>query len=161
MNLSLSISGESSLVRKFEAISVKTELGTRKAIVKTLIEIHEMALRLVASGPRTGRIYEKGGRLEPRRTHQASAKGEPPASDTGDLLTSLRWYIDTVGLWGQVGSDLKHAYWMEFGTDPHAGTNNPGIEPRPFLFPAAELSRRQMVEQVREDVAAALQALKV
>lgn len=72
------------------------------------------------SGPKSGRIYG---------SHRASAPGESPAIDSGDLsgsLTPLRrsaleWYV---------GSDVEYAPDLEYGTY--------GMAPRPYLRPAAK-----------------------
>lgn len=44
----------------------------------------EEAVRSIQTGGRSGRIYVRGG-----RAHQASARGEAPASDTTKLETSI------------------------------------------------------------------------
>lgn len=45
-------------------------------------------------GPKSGRVYQLYG---PRRTHQASAPGEYPATDTGRLASSIGYEIATGG----------------------------------------------------------------
>ena len=45
-------------------------------------------------GPKSGRVYEL---YQPRRTHQASAPGEYPATDTGRLAGSIGYEITTAG----------------------------------------------------------------
>lgn len=68
--------------------------------------------------PKSGRIY--GG-------HQASAPGESPAIDEGDLSNSIRQEkIDEASY--RVGSTDEKAPHLEFGTSR--------IAPRPFLTPA-------------------------
>ena len=42
------------------------------------------AIRSIQTGPKSGRTYEK---YNPRRTHKASAPGQAPASDTGNLVS--------------------------------------------------------------------------
>lgn len=71
--------------------------------------------------------------------HVASAPGEAPNADTGDLDRSIR-PIETVDLPGEVRSgviaDSDHA-WIERG-----GSN---MEPRPYLEPATELHRTDIL----------------
>lgn len=78
------------------------------------------------SGSRTGRTYRVPGT---NRTYTASAPGEPPAVMTGQLRSSIKYRI--VGelrvLRGEVGSKLKKAPMLEFGTRKMAA--------RPFLRP--------------------------
>ncbi len=42
------------------------------------------AIRAITTGAKTGRVYQR-----PSGTHQASAKGEAPANDTGALVASI------------------------------------------------------------------------
>jgi len=77
------------------------------------------------SGNRTGRTYRVPGT---NRTYTASAPGEPPAVMHGQLRTSIQSRVKggrTVS--GEVGSGLKKAVELEFGTKR--------IKPRPFLRP--------------------------
>lgn len=81
---------------------------------------------------RGGKIYSNfstGGRTT---EHQASAPGEPPASDYGFLLGSIR-HVMKVGdtVYAQIGSDLDYALWLELGTRFMA--------PRPFMRPALDI----------------------
>ena len=46
------------------------------------------AIKSIMQGPKTGRIYEK---YNPRRTHRASAPGQAPASDTGNLVSQIHY----------------------------------------------------------------------
>ena len=75
----------------------------------------------------TGRVYRHGN-VE----HQASAPGEPPASDTGRLMGSITQQLakDEQGLVERVGTDVDYALPLERGTR--------FIEPRPFLLPALQ-----------------------
>lgn len=81
---------------------------------------------------RDGKIYSNystGGRAS---GHFASAPGEPPASDTGRLLSSIHHKIlveNTV--FARIGSDVQYAIYLELGTRHMA--------PRPFLRPALDI----------------------
>ena len=77
------------------------------------------------SGSRTGRTYRVPGT---NRTYTASAPGEPPAVMLGQLRNSIQFRVKggrTVS--GEVGSKLKKAPMLEFGTKK--------MKPRPFLRP--------------------------
>ena len=77
------------------------------------------------SGSRTGRTYLIPGT---NRTYTASAPGEPPAVATGQLRSSIKYRIvGDMKVTGEVGSELKKAVELEFGTKR--------IKPRPFLRP--------------------------
>lgn len=105
------------------------------------------ALDVEAAGKRllsqhgTGRIYKK---TKPNRIHQASAPGEPPATDLGHLRAALGHTVgqDTDGLYADIGYGVDEtavaenddtsiaavAEYLEIGTHD--------IAPRPFLRPA-------------------------
>ena len=77
------------------------------------------------SGKRTGRVYRVPGT---KKTYVASAPGEPPAVMTGQLRTSIKYRIvGDMKVTGEVGSELKKAPMLEFGTRKMAA--------RPFLRP--------------------------
>ena len=89
------------------------------------------AKRSVARGPKTGRIYRRGN-----ITHQASAPGEPPATDTGVLVNSIAGDVSKTAngvVQGYVRAGAGYAGYLEFGTRKMAA--------RPFLFPAVERNR--------------------
>lgn len=82
--------------------------------------------------PGTGRIYVHGG-----ISHQASAPGQAPAAETGDLIASYEVGVgmEASGPVGIVHSDSPYAAALEYG-DP--ATN---LAPRPALTPAGEAAR--------------------
>lgn len=68
--------------------------------------------------------------------HQASAPGDPFASDTGTLSASITHDLatDTKGLLARIGSNDQRMGWLEYGTSR--------IEPRPTLRPALKAAGR-------------------
>ena len=77
------------------------------------------------SGDRSGRTYRVPGT---KKTYTASAPGEPPAVATGQLRSSIKYRIvGDMRVTGEVGSGLKKAPMLEFGTKK--------MKPRPFLRP--------------------------
>ena len=78
-------------------------------------------------------------RYNPRRTHQASAPGQAPASDTGNLVSQIivrPKNPDEVA----VESNALYSSFLEFGTSKMLA--------RPFLFPATERSRPKIVQAI-------------
>jgi HK97 gp10 family phage protein len=102
------------------------------------------AKRAVARGPKTGRIYMKGKNKSIR--HQASAPGEPPATDTGRLLNSIVGDAKVVGKQVQGYLDARTAYagYLEFGTRRMAA--------RPFMTPAVMKNRDRAIALMRDAV---------
>ena len=104
--------------------------------------VRNTAVTSINQGAKSGVVYEK---YNPRRTHRASAPGEPPATDTGYLVSNIFTNIDTDGLGASVGSRAEYSSYLEIGTQKMAA--------RPFLQPALEENKprirrlqRQMVK---------------
>jgi hypothetical protein len=112
---------------------LQSELLALASDVKNAVEgvVMETAANLEAdiklrhrSGGRTGKTYFRG-----TVSHTASAPGEAPAVDVGDLLGSI--YHEKVSkLSAVVGSRLEKSFYLEEGTTR--------IQPRPMWTPAAE-----------------------
>ena len=109
--------------------------------------IRSEAIRSIQSGPKSGRTYEK---YNPRRTHKASAPGQAPASDTGNLVSQIMSVAD--GKDTLVESRAEYSKFLEFGTSK--------ILPRPFLFPASEKSTKKIVQVLIEKLNKVAQGLK-
>ena len=109
-------------------------------------EIRKEAVRSIQQDPKTGIIYQ---RYNPRRRHQASAKGEAPASDTGFLVSQIKVQKkspDEIA----VESTAPYSPFLEFGTSQ--------MGERPFMHPATmrafpKIARavfNKVVEKVKE-----------
>ncbi len=109
-------------------------------------EIRKEAVRSIQQDPKSGIIYQ---RYNPRRRHQASAKGEAPASDTGFLVSQIKVRkknADEV----IVESTAPYSAFLEFGTTI--------MGERPFMHPAtmrafpkiAKAVFNKVVEKVKE-----------
>jgi len=81
-----------------------------------------------------GKTYQK---YNPRRTHTASAAGQPPNTDTGFLVSNIFLQIDPDGLGADVESRADYSGYLEFGTSK--------MEARPYLQPALEANRRNII----------------
>ena len=104
----------------------------------------------ISSGPKTGRIYTKGlatgtkkvaGVTQGRYLHQASAPGESPAWDSGNLSRS--GFVRLAGhLHYQVCFSAVYARALEFGFAPRH------LAARPFLRPAVSANRKRIQERI-------------
>jgi HAMP domain-containing protein len=106
------------------AVSAAVQAEVAKAVTATALELTGDIQRRVQRGPATGREYTRGN-----VTHQASAPGEAPATDTGALASSIN-FAQAGPLTAEVVSRLPYATWLEFGTQK--------IAPRPSWVPARE-----------------------
>jgi hypothetical protein len=124
---------------------------------KLAYELHRGALAIlrdakvrIASGPKTGKIYLRGtatgtrkrnGVTQGRRRVQASAPGESPAYDEGNLSRSGG--VRSAGfLHYQVYFSAVYARALEFGFAPRH------LAARPFLRPAVSANRKHIQERI-------------
>ena len=95
--------------------------------------VRNTAVESILQGAKSGVTYSK---YNPRRTHTASAAGEPPASDTGYLANNILVNIDADGFGASVESRADYSSFLEFGTSKMAA--------RPFMQPALEENRAKI-----------------
>ena len=112
-----------------------------QAVVKGGEAVRSEAVRLIEDTEKSGIVYRRRG-VE----HQASAPGEPPASDTGHLVNSIESNPNADDISTTVAAKTVYAARMEFG---FVGTDSIGRKydqaPRPFLRPALANVKDQLV----------------
>jgi HK97 gp10 family phage protein len=120
-----------------QTINQATIRGFRKVAKLYVAELR----RLILETPKTGVMYG---------SHQASAPGEPPASETGRLILSFRvtTELDDVRPKVRVSTQSLYAKYLEYGTSRMAA--------RPFMRPALATIRRDVLKQVGGEVASAI-----
>ena len=107
-----------------------------EAVRSTAIDISYVAKRSM-SGNKTGLEYKRSG----GKSHRASAPGEAPAIDSGELVNSIQnAQIDQ--LTAMSFSNMEYAPHLEFGTVHMAK--------RPFYVPAAEQAFPEFQKQMLE-----------
>jgi len=92
------------------------------------------AVKSIQQGSKSGIVYEK---YNPRRSHRASAPGEAPASDTGNLVSKIIVKQKTKNI-TNVESNANYSAFLEYGTSK--------MQPRPFMLPAFEKSKKPITE---------------
>jgi HK97 gp10 family phage protein len=125
-----------------EVIAAVRRGAFRGVVAGTELVISE-ATRMITSGPKTGRIYRRRG-----VSHQASAPGEAPASDTGRLVQSGRAEYDQPNLTGYATWSTRYAPYLEYGTE--------NMEPRPFARPALNNMRDAIRDAIQSAIVAEL-----
>lgn len=111
-----------------EQLLAKLRAAANRGVLRGAHLVHERGTELLTSPPKSGRLYRRRG-----VTHQASAPGEAPASDTGRLVNSGDVYADPAALTARVNWSTNYAEALEKGTERMA--------PRPF-------GRRALAERV-------------
>jgi len=118
------------------------DMGVRSALHEIGALTTRETQRLIAQGPKTGRVYIRRG-----RRHQASAPGEPPANETGRLRKSVGYQVRGTHQLA-VGEEAPYAAFLEHGTRRMA--------PRPHLLVAANNTARSAVDALGRNVHARL-----
>lgn len=111
------------------ALIARVRGAALRGVVTAIGIVDSHAVVLITSPPKSGRIYRRRG-----VSHQASAPGEAPASDTGQLVNSRRIEIDAAALRGRLIFASRKAIYLERGTRNMAA--------RPF-------ARRALLEKKR------------
>lgn len=117
-----------------------------KAQQANALDMQSVARDEVQRGARSGRTYKRG-----KHTHQASAEGEPPKSDTGNLASHIRGFVEdrfTAVLEGAT----KYARFLEFGTR--------FMGARPFLARAAAIVLKRATARLAAAVNAAAKSIQ-
>lgn len=138
MTLRLDFKIPDDMARKFNEAGPKVLRALQGVLTKSAIRIRDDAKLLIKKGPKTGRIYSRKGGIQ----HRASAPGEAPATDHGDLIRSILFDVRYDGLGASVGSDLPYSLFLEEGTTR--------IKPRPFMAPALEKNNDRIETDILE-----------
>ena len=159
--VTMQLEGGDQLAAALRAYGAKAEKHVGDAVNATGLELRGDIVKRIQKGPKTGAVYDSifrmiGGRpvpVGPRQgnnlsaTHQASAPGEAPATDTGRLKDGVIFKREGP-MSATVGSTVAYAAMLEFGTSR--------IAPRPAWVPATEAMRpkfRQRLEAALERAA--------
>lgn len=102
-----------------------------QVVRKTALDV-ETEVKTEMRGPKAGRLYRRGS-----GTHQASAPGQAPAVDFGQLINSIQVQHVT-DLTSTVGTNVEYAMPLEFGSARAAA--------RPVWVPVIERMRRPFIE---------------
>ena len=117
-----------------------------RALTKSAMLVDTTAKMSILRGSKSGDIVTK---YNPSRTHQQSAAGEAPASDTGYLANSISHQVivenkgTSKSYTGIVSASAEYAIHLEFGT-----TN---MRARPFLHPALRQNSKKILGYFRQE----------
>jgi HK97 gp10 family phage protein len=101
-------------------------------------------VRLILDTGKSGHTYTRRG-----IQHTASAPGEPPASDTGRLIQSVRVDHQPNSLVAVIGVGTKYAAMLEFGTQT--------MKPRPAFMPAYQTKKAEMQAVIASEISKEMQ----
>ncbi len=92
----------------------------------------------------TGVLYKK---YEPRRSHRASAPNQPPATDTGFLISQITMKVKAHKngiVEGSIISAAPYSKALEYGTTQ--------MTERPFMQPALQKNKRKIQAMFKKGV---------
>ena len=139
MKFSAEIKGVDSLLKKLARVPKNVDKSVFDALAAGTLKIHGDAIKSIQAQQSKSR---KEVRYDPTRIVDVSAPGHPPNSDTGRLVKSIGFDLDSQKLAGRVGTNLKYGAWLEFGTQTMA--------PRPWLSPAFRRNLEEIKDQIAE-----------
>lgn len=140
MDFSVKVEGLDRIQNALPAVQKSIESELAKALFASAKHVEAEAKRSITAGGKTGRVYKRR-----TVTHQASAAGEAPASDTGRLVNSINSYLNGLTSFVIAGRGIvNYATHLEFGTRKMAA--------RPFMFPALEKSKDWIRERLSKAV---------
>jgi hypothetical protein len=145
-----STDGFDDLDATLKALTGKVRAKVWSEIVGGAEDIRADAIRSIQSGSKSGEIYKRRS-VE----HQASAPGEAPATDTGNLVTNLnaRYFENDlraeIGIHDLTTNGAPYARRLELGGRDKRGVY---IAPRPFLQPAYDKNVKQIVKAIAKAV---------
>lgn len=136
---SITIQGDKRLMRALKRLDKDAQKQVGKAVDATALEVRGDIVKGYNKGPATGRVYRRGKGRNLSATHQASAPGEAPMTDTGRLANSVT-FKSTGPLSAEVGSEVKYGPFLEFGTRH--------IAKRPLWVPVSMAAAKKFKKRV-------------
>tara|TARA_R100000654_G_scaffold16800_4_gene35211 strand:- start:759 stop:1208 length:450 start_codon:yes stop_codon:yes gene_type:complete len=133
MQATINVKNLDKVLKSFRTMGKDMKPELRQVIQGGAQLIRGEAVKSIQSGPKSGKIYQ---RYNPTRTHKASAPGEAPASDTGNLVRNIRVKQKSQDI-VTVESGAHYSKFLEYGTSK--------MQARPFLFPAFKMSQGKIM----------------
>ena len=124
---------QNDIFKSFDKLAVQCLSGQVTAVREATFLVHETAVKSLQDNS-SGTPQR---RYDPKRTVLVSKPGEPPNTDTGRAVQSIKLDFKKEGLIGRVGTNLNYLRALEFGTKY--------IAPRPWLSAA--------LKEVSKDIA--------
>ncbi|QDV34906.1 HK97-gp10 family putative phage morphogenesis protein [Tautonia plasticadhaerens] len=167
LGFKVEIDGLDNLRKATELVQKAVDKQVKKALYVAAQRVATEAKKSIQQGGKSGKTYDMRpavdgeeptawftingrsvGFVKRSKAHTASAPGEAPASDTGNLTNSIQ--VDSSvkkennELIATVSASAKYAKMLEFGTHK--------IAPRPFMFTALEKSKPFILERIAKAV---------
>ena len=113
----------------------------KQYVTRATMMVESTAKKSIAAGG-TGKLYKRGD-----ISHRASAPNNPPATDTGFLVSQITMDVDVKAngsVVGQIISSAPYSKALEFGTV--------NMQPRPFMQPALMKNKRKIQAMFKKGI---------
>lgn len=144
----MTVRGADKLIRQLQKLPMDLRSGIGSALTLSVVEMDAYAKQHISGGGRSGRTYRRRS-----VTHQASAPGEFPKTDTGQLVGSLFFRVASDKLSAFFGTKLAYGRYLEFGTSR--------MRARPWLAPTFRALKDKITSRVKAAVNEALRKSRV
>ena len=136
MDIKFKVSNLKKVLSQLENLDKQLEPEFQEIVKGGAQLIRGEAIKSIQTGAKSGVVYQM---YNPRREHRASAPGQAPASDTGNLVSKIivRQKSQDVT---SVESNANYSAFLEYGTSK--------MQPRPFMLPAFEKSKKPIINAV-------------
>jgi HK97 gp10 family phage protein len=136
MKIEIKVTNLKKALSQLDRLSKDMEVPFQEVVKGGGQQIRNEAIKSIQTGSKSGIVYEK---YNPRRSHRASAPGEAPASDTGNLVSKITVKQKSKDI-VNVESNANYSAYLEYGTSR--------MQPRPFMLPAFEKSKKPIINAV-------------
>lgn len=131
------------LIRKLSQLPIDMRAGIGTALAVSVVQLDAYAKQKIQGGGRSGQVYRRR-----TVTHQSSAPGEFPKSDTGQLVASLYFRVAADKLSAFFGTKLNYGTYLEYGTSR--------MRARPWLRPTLKANEQSIAGRIKQAVSDAL-----
>lgn len=131
------IKGLAAVEKKIQKFKKETLASQITAMQDAVFLIHATAVELIQDND-SGTPQIRYSRAGKKRVVLASLPGDPPNTDTGRLVQSIKFDFQNGGLKGRVGTNLKYGAHLEFGTKNMAA--------RPWLSTAVRETSKEVAK---------------
>ena len=136
MNIQIKVTNLKKVLSQLNRLQKDMEVPFQEVVKGGGQQIRNEAIKSIQAGGKSGIVYQK---YNPRREHRASAPGEAPASDTGNLVSKIIVKQKSRNR-VNVESNANYSAYLEYGTSK--------MQPRPFMLPAFEKSKKPIINAV-------------
>ena len=133
------VTGTSKLIKQLEKLGPQALAAVAAQVIKGATQIQASAVDSIQRGPKSGITYDKGKGIK----HQASAPGQAPASDTGNLARNIQIELSADKLRADIG--VHNLLFTPYARALELGTKT--IRARPYMGPAYDKHIRRYAKQ--------------